>query len=153
MSSTSQLTTFSDLPDIERAWLAAVLDCEGWIGMFKSTRHNGIVYWSAVGVGNTNPLLTERLRQLTGVGHVHGAQPKNQNAKYKYTWVVNKYEDVRFILRQVRPYLILKQAQADLITGLPPKHTKANALKADVKAKLSVLNRKGVGNVINLSTH
>ena len=134
------------LPICERdaAWLAAVIDCEGWIGMFKSTRDNGVAYWAGVGVGNTNPILTTRLRQLTGLGRVHGVQQKDANAKYKYTWMVNRYEDVRVLLLTVLPHLLLKREQAYLILSLPPKNTKAVELKAQIKARLSVLNKKGV---------
>ena len=125
-------------------WLAGVIDCEGWVGMFKCTKRNGTSFWCAVGVGNTNPILTNKLKSLTGCGRINGAQPPTPNAKYKYTWMVNKHNDVKRVLKTIRPYLLLKKRQADIILSLPPRNTQANALKKRLKAKLTVLNRKGV---------
>jgi hypothetical protein len=128
----------------EAAWLAAVIDCEGWIGMSKSTRSNGVGYWAVVGVGNTNVKLIDRLFALTGIGVVNLSTRANiKNSKPCHMWTVTRYEHVRALLMAIRPFLILKDAQADLILSLPPKHAKANEEKARVKAQLSVLNKKG----------
>ena len=129
-----------------RKWLAAVIDCEGWIGLYKSKKSGktNYCYWSAVGVGNTNRILIDKLHELTGIGIITGIQPKSYNAKYKYTWMVSRYEDVKNLLYTISPHLILKQAQAELVLSMPPKNAKANAQRYDIKQKMTILNKKGV---------
>jgi hypothetical protein len=124
-------------------WLAAVLDCEGWIGMMQSTRSNGIAYWASIGVGNTNPKLIKTLRRLTRIGCISKSDRGRHN-KPIYMWTVTKYEHVRSLLLAVIPHLLLKRRQAEIILSLPPKNTRANALKRKLKTRLSALNRKGI---------
>lgn len=124
-------------------WLAAVIDCEGWIGLFQRANKNATVYWPAIGVGNTNRALTDKLFALTQRGyHLKRARPRP--AKDVFTWTVSKRADVDDLLVTIRPYLLLKGAQADLVLSLPALNVRDNAARASIKAKLTVLNRKGV---------
>lgn len=124
-------------------WLAAVIDCEGWIGLTQHERANATVYYGGVGVGNTNRILIDKLRSITGLGNcMERARPAP--AKDVFQWMVSKRDDVDDLLVSIRPYLILKGEQADLLLSLPPLHTRDNAARAAIKARLAVLNRKGV---------
>lgn len=123
-------------------WLAGVIDCEGWIGLFQSSRKNGVAHWAGVAVGNTNQLLIDRISSLTGVGSVSFVK-RPKPAKHIHRWAVNKVSDVRAVLLAIRPHLILKAAQADLILSLPPPNTRATKLRAEIKKKMTILNRKG----------
>ena len=128
------------LSERDAAWLAAVLDCEGWIGTCgtKGRFHNRI------GVGNTNPKLIVRLLALTGFGSARNVTPKSPRAKPQIHWNVNRKEEIRAILLAVLPHLILKTQQAELVLALPPKNTKANARRVATHLALRALNKKGI---------
>ena len=125
-------------------WLAAVIDCEGWVGMYESTRKNGQkVYTVGIGVGNTKKELINKLRSLTGMGKIYYIQLPAP-AKHKWTWMITRRLEFKRILKTIRPYLLLKQRQADLLLKLPPLQDKEPLLRARLCAKLRLLNRKGV---------
>lgn len=124
-------------------WLAAVIDCEGWIGATRTQRSHGFVYVFGVGVGNTNIKLIQRLTEITGMGYTSTVTPRMTNAKDKHMWNVVRYEDVRNFLVTVRPHLILKQRQADIVLSLPPKHTRAQEARKAAYDECARLNKKG----------
>ena len=125
-------------------WLAGVIDCEGWIGMFAQYRKSkASAFWGAVGVGNTNPKLVHHIKALTKVGRINISDRGKRN-KPLHMWTVGRHEHVKSLLLTVKPYLLLKRKQAELVLSAPPKHTKANALRLRIKQKLTILNRKGI---------
>lgn len=140
MSVTSQLT---DLSEIDRVWLAAVLDCEGWIGMSWGYRKHGKAYWPRIGVGNTDYRLIKRLMDLTGVLSVRHYISKNPNAKEQWHWKSDKRSDVDRILKAALPYLILKREQAEAILSLPGWHVLDKPARANVHDICRRLNKKG----------
>lgn len=119
-------------------WLAAVIDCEGWIGLMRTGRS----YCAGIGVGNTNRALTDKLFALTKRGTCT-ARERPAPAKDIVQWMVTRRADVDDILITIRPYLILKGAQADLLLSLPPRHAKDKAARDAIKQQLSALNKKG----------
>jgi hypothetical protein len=125
-----------------KQWIAGIIDCEGWIGIMRSARKNGIAYCGRVGVGNTNSILTSKLIEITKIGcckqHIRHAPAKNM-----WQWNVSKRKDVDDLLVTIRPYLLLKKEQADLLLSLPPLHTKDGTIRSIVQSRLAVLNRKG----------
>lgn len=125
-------------------WLAAVIDCEGWIGVRrrKSTVHGGWAYWASVGVGNTNRVLTDHLAALTGMGALSLVQTKPPH-KMKHMWDLWAYDDVRDFLTTVRPHLMLKGQQADIILAMPAKDAKDPAARATAWDACHELNKKG----------
>jgi hypothetical protein len=140
MSATTQVTTFSD---IEAAWLAAVLDCEGWIGMSWGKRGNGKVYWPRIGVGNTDYRLIQKLVDVTGVPYVRHVIPKSEKHREQWHWKADRRDDVARILLAVLPYLVIKRAQAEAILSLPGWHVKDHAARTNVHDLCQRLNRKG----------
>ena len=132
------------LTKCQAMWLAGVIDCEGWIGMFAQYRKNrSSAFWGSVGVGNTNPKLLKRIKAWTKVGRINVSDRGKRN-KPLHMWTVARHEHVKALLLAVKPYLLLKREQADLVLSAPPKHTKANALRLRIKEKLTILNRKGI---------
>lgn len=123
-------------------WLAAVIDCEGWIGATRAKRKHGYCYTFGVGVGNTNIKLINRLVEITGMGRTSKVVLES-NAKDKHMWEVFVYEDVRNFLATIRPYLILKQRQADIVLNLPPKNARAVEERKAAWDECHRLNKKG----------
>lgn len=130
--------------DMDACWFAAVLDCEGWIGMSWGNRPHGKVYWPRIGVGNTDYRLIQKIIDITGVPYVRHVLPKNTNAKEQWHWKADRRSDVECILLAVRPYLVMKREQADVILSLPPLNAKAKDVRAAVHDLCRVLNQKGV---------
>lgn len=126
------------------AWLAAVIDCEGWIGLRrrKSKVHNGWAYWGSVGVGNTNKLLIDKLVAITGVGKV-AFRAKRPPAKDQYDWNLWSYDEVRDFLVTIRPRLILKGAQADIILAMAAKSAQDPTGRRLAWEACARLNKKG----------
>lgn len=123
----------------ESAWFAAVIDCEGTIGISRT----GQRYFTFVSAGNTNPLLIERIAKLAGGGRIRFV-PRPGRAKDLYEWKASKAETVRSILNAIRGDLLLKREQARLILEeWPVLHAKEAGRRAVVHAQVAALNRKG----------
>jgi hypothetical protein len=120
-----------------------VIDCEGWIGATRAKRKHGYCYTFGVGVGNTNRKLIDRLVEVTGFGRVSFVVPKSHNAKDKHVWEIFRYEEVRDFLATIQPFLILKQRQADIVLGMPPKNARAHDARLRAWEECSRLNKKG----------
>ena len=123
-------------------WLAGVIDCEGWIGVRKCTRPHSTAYVPALGVGNTKPRLIKVLRSLTGVGVVsvkHRPKPWST----VWLWEVTRRDDLRSVLRSIKPYLLLKQAQAKIVLSLPGTFKHASCQRARAYRILRRLNKRG----------
>ena len=152
MSTSQQVTTLrvvgsADAPILpmplserDAAWLAAVIDCEGWIGTCGTKGR----FSNRIGVGNTNPLLIARLVEMTGCGRVRNVSPKSPRAKPQIHWNVNRKDEICAILLAIMPHLILKIEQAKLVLALPLKHAKDNPARVATHLALKALNKKGI---------
>lgn len=132
------------------AYAAGAIDCDGTIGYIGRNPR------TVVSLGNTNPAIPEWLQERFG-GAVYeqpagkGIRGTHPNWKGLQTWMISGMAAVEF-LKKIRPWLIQKQAQADLVieateatarTGyrLTPEQ---KTLRADYKLRINVLNRRGV---------
>ena len=99
------------------AYTAGIVDGEGCIGVGRNSRNNR-TYFIRILVANTDVLLLEWLKQQWG-GDIALRKHKNhQNWKPYRCWRISHRRALDF-LRQIRPYLIIKQAQADLALQMP----------------------------------
>ena len=108
-------------------------NAEGW-----STFYCGIT------VGNTNKILITHLLKLTGVGCYSRFDIKDGVRKVRHAWDVRRRQDVRDVLTSVRPYLILKGKQAQLILSLPKEFKHIPLKREKVYWQLRTLNKKGI---------
>lgn len=117
----SAVTTVAPaLTDVEAAWLAALIDGEGTIGIWRERRAknaSGFRYKATVRVFNTNFDLVARVRELTGcyVGVKDRRGTKRDKHKTLYMAVIRQSQ-VPKLLAAVGPYLIAKKRQADMVT-------------------------------------
>jgi len=129
------------------AYAAGCIDCDGTICYTGRNPH------AIVSLGNTNPAIPEWLQERFG-GNIYSREHKD-HPKWKglQTWMINGMAAVEF-LKKIRPWLIQKQAQADLVieASEATARTKGNwrltskmrQLRADYKSRINVLNRRGV---------
>lgn len=96
----------------EIAWFAGLFDGEGSIVRAQRIRtpigHIRIEIYNCV-----RPLL-ERVVEYTGVGDVRERKVTNPKHSRSYYWVVGGGKAIE-ILRQVRPWLIVKAERADAV--------------------------------------
>lgn len=108
------------LTDVEAAWLAALIDGEGTIGVWREKRRknvSGYRYKAVVRVFNTNFDLIARVRELTNC-HIgvkdYRRSPGRTKHKTLYHAIIRQSQ-IPALLAAVSPYLIAKRRQADMV--------------------------------------
>src|SRR6266704_5437153 len=102
--------------------LAGILDPEGWISILKTNNRIGVIL--QLGVGNTNPLLIQWLKETFG-GNTYARNPQVKGRKPCFVWRVYGAAASGILLR-ARNFLILKRSQADLALVFQSKmHSKS----------------------------
>lgn len=105
---------------ITRRYLAGLLDGEGYFGIRPDFCHSRAHYKPVIkmGLAEKSAYLVVEIKNLLG-GHIWINKRKTEvNASILYQWEVHTFEAVRKVIDYVRPYLILKKQQADLINEL-----------------------------------
>lgn len=131
------------MADTEAAYLAGVLDGEGSVILYM--RRDVVAL--RVTVANTYRPLLERVQQLTDVGDLYHQRDATAKHKAAYSWRCNA-EAAESLLVQVRPYLVVKAAQADLALETQAR-LRDPAAKADRSwhlgacEQMRALNRRG----------
>jgi hypothetical protein len=135
------------------AWLAALIDGEGTIGIWRqrvSSNRSGWHYHAAIQVTNSNKDLIDAAQECLN-GAVHLKNGKRRNPRHKLTYAVTvKTRAVAAVLKQVRPYLVAKRKQADVVLEFcrvrdeSPVRTSVNAdIYQDLRDQCRLLNRRG----------
>src|SRR2546428_6650548 len=103
------------LGEVEKAWLAGVIDREGSIFLSKVSgpeHRRGFFYHPQIGVSNSNRSFVVRVQQVISEGTVHLAKRGMKGLKAR--WEYNATAGVlRAILRQILPYTIVKRKQTE----------------------------------------
>jgi DNA modification methylase len=122
--------------EIDRVWLAAMLDAEGCIFIHKRKegQHNGQGYFRqnanfapGVEICNTSEAVVRRIMALVGKGSICTSEKGRHGRKQTlYRWNLRTIESRDFI-REVYPYLVAKQQQARIAVGCPSSGPEADA--------------------------
>ena len=114
------------LTEAEKAYLAGIFDGEGCVGYYKRkgsrTKYS---YVSVVMVTQSDARLMTWLRDKIVFGTIYSRPGKKH---VEFHWETNKKAHVCEFLETIRPYLILKGEQVDILLnhfqqeGLHPKH-------------------------------
>jgi hypothetical protein len=100
----------------EIAWLAGLFDGEGSIVQTQRTRTpEGSI---RIQVTNNVIAILEQIQEFTGVGRINVQSRKENNPRHgeTYTWSAGTGYALE-ILRQIRPWLIVKAERADAVLG------------------------------------
>lgn len=141
------------MTDMEAIWLAAMIDAEGHICLHKDRRPDSIYYFANVGVSNTHDGIVNRVAEIIGPRWV-----KIRSRKTKPGFRLLKAAEIQRValsdvLRQVRPFLIAKQRQAELLmewAGIVdplPVRTARPPRVQEIFLEMAVLNKRGLGAV------
>ena len=90
----------------EKIRLASYIDCDGCI----FGRHRSVIALrvsDAIYVVN----LKERFKKIAKMGDIHLQKKKPNNV---YEWNISRFKEILHFLSNIKPYLILKQRQAEL---------------------------------------
>ena len=127
----------------DSAYLAGILDGEGSIIMYKRRDVVAVM----LTVSNTAKKLLDWIADKTGVGAVCAQYQETEKRKATWFWRCNA-DAAESVLRQIRPYLVLKSAQADLALETQ-QQLRDPALKSDRSwqmeslKKMRALNKRG----------
>ena len=115
---------------ITRRYLAGIIDGEGYISIRPDFCHSRSHYKPVIKmalVDKTAYILFE-IKDLLG-GHIYKRTSTHQNHNDSYCWEVQTFDAVEKVLDYVRPYLILKKKQADIVNELIK--TKSDTISAN----------------------
>ena len=144
--------TCRNMSEAESAWLAGIIDGEGTIGIWsngKSSRRTN--YVAHLQVGNTNTQMLLRIVEFTGCGTINSGKARRENHKQLYKWRVNPMQ-IRGILPQIEPYLVIKRFQAQLVIEYLRMQKDGRGIEGEFKLayaekiinKVRELNQRGV---------
>lgn len=110
--------------EVDRAWLAGLIDADGCIGLRKQHprpgRGTNPTFIPHTGVSSSDIVALERCQQITGLGNIN-LKHKAGSTDYRgintrrdfYTWRLDGQIASR-VIRDIYPYLVIKRAQATL---------------------------------------
>lgn len=107
------------LTETDLAYIAGIFDGEGCIGYYRTSKTGTPYYHALVNITMTEGMLVNKLPELFGFGKVsiHKAKP-DQNRRTAYQWQVGHKKQVQKFLESIRPYLVGKADQADVVLDL-----------------------------------
>lgn len=137
---------------VDLAYVAGIVDGEGWIGLRISNRVRGkIAYTLAVSVANSNEWIIQWLKFAFG-GNCCCAEFPEDNRKASWQWSIVANDALKF-LDLIYPYLKLKRTQADIAIKFQRERRgrgtrtsdKELALQEAQRILITNMNKKGKG--------
>lgn len=126
--------------ELDKAWVAGILDGEGYFGIHYSVHKNGREYWKiVVSVEMTHEPTIDRLLSLTGLGFKM-SRPERNNHRQTFIWKMAWRESVE-LLNYVYQYLFTKKESADTIIKF--SESTSNVTRIDLFNDLKDLNKRG----------
>lgn len=128
---------------VDAAYLAGIIDGEGSVILYKRREVVAVM----LTVSNTAKQLLDWIADKTGVGAVCSQYKETEKRKATWFWRCNA-DAAESVLQQIRPYLVLKSAQADLALATQ-KQLRDPGLKAthswqmEYLDKMRALNKRG----------
>lgn len=125
-------------------YLAATVDCEGCVSVAARNAGRGNYITPTLQITNTDRALIDWLLANVG-GTVYIRPEPRDNRKPCWLWRCAG-DEARQIIRSVRPWLKLKQHQADLVLGIESglRGERLYERNRDVISEMRELNRRGV---------
>lgn len=150
-------TSSGCLTEVERAWLAAIIDGEGCLSISRSRRSDtkaGWRYYPAIELTSTSKDLIDKFVSLTEPWVTRVREYSNnhffENAKRRFQVEIRNRSCEDFV-HAIRPYLIEKGKQADLMVEfitLQSREGKKNknmvAIYNELYIRSRLLNKRGI---------
>jgi hypothetical protein len=138
------------MKDTDLAWAAGCVDGEGCISIrqVRAANSRELQFAMYLAVGNTDPRMPLRLRELFGGNVVN--KTRQQKRRPVFEWRVFSSKAGR-IIAQLRPYLVIKGEQADIALAFAATLKATRGRQAEVRAervlmkeRISILKREDV---------
>ena len=134
------------MTEVEKAYIAGIVDGEGSIGLWR--HHKNETHTPNVTVANNDLTLLRWIQSKVG-GVVSSKKKRQAHHANSYAWSVRQDRAISF-LNDIKCYLIVKRQQAELITGeyksvthRAGKYTPEMLKKKEaLAAKVSALNQR-----------
>jgi hypothetical protein len=113
------------------AYLAGVIDSDGYITASSSVRKGRIYAAPRVGISGTRRQPHDLAASIYG-GSVRAYEPKNDRAHHRtqYQWVLEG-DKAAVVIGDLSPYLLVKKTQAELAMQLQEARVEARAARTD----------------------
>jgi hypothetical protein len=133
---------------VDLAYLAGIIDGEGWIGLQKRVQGKGnwVTYKPALRITNTDANIINRVYEIwesLGVsGHIYEntQDPSVSNGKQILNLQLNKQSVIKIVLEAVIPYLVGKKSRAIMLLRFLDKSVD----REEAYEAIKIANRKGV---------
>jgi len=119
------------LSETEAAYLAGIIDGEGCVSVGWRLKK---YLTPTLQITNTRLELLEWVKARCG-GSIYSPAEKRPNRKPSHLWTTAGQKALN-VLREVRPYILLKGEQIDLLLALPRQSTKERDSLGRIKAKM-----------------
>lgn len=106
------VTDVKPMSEAGAAWVAGIIDGEGYIKVQHDRRNPNWSPYLRVVVGMTDKTTIDMLHQMTGIGNVRQEVPDNPNHSPVWYWDVSTGKHVKDLLRKVFPYMVTKRKEA-----------------------------------------
>ena len=142
------------LEETQKAWLAALIDGEGWIGIVKEKRAgnvSGARYYANVEIANTKRDLLDAVTRCVGEAFVYLKDHRIGQVNHKKMYSVRiKKRAIPSLLEQIKPYLVIKRRQAEIVLELcrvkaetPMRASQNHDIQESLRNQCRALNRRG----------
>lgn len=116
------MSKLDEMPEWQIGWTAGMIDGEGCL--YIRRKKDGY-YSVAIQVTSTCYAAVAMLLNITGLGTIEQQKPYGVNkAKHKpcYRWTVYARLDIHTLASKIRPYLLIKREQADVMISFCEHH-------------------------------
>ena len=99
------------------SYLAGFVDGEGYIGIARARRFNGVSYGVHLDIGNTNKNIVKEIQKFIGIKR----KIKEYDRPTKFYRIYYTGDSCRAVLGNLLPYLIVKKQQAEIVSNFPKR--------------------------------
>lgn len=142
------------LSEVDKGYIAGMIDGEGTISISQFHRNGGITLIPYIKIGNTNKDVITYLHERIGGNAQTRHRPGNDHHKPCYYTVTSSGARVLGLLPEILPYLIIKRKQAELLmefcqsrfhalNGKSSKEAHYSQREWELLTEIRKLNRKG----------
>ena len=126
------------------AYVAGILDGEGWIGISK--RSKTMTLTPAVEVSMSDIKCISLLHNVTGLGTISIKTNRGWSSNTMYYWCIRGRLEIYWLLKAVHPFLVTKREQADIMIEFLERRLQDVAIDSrdfQLREKIHNLNEGG----------
>lgn len=147
---TVKSSNIREMSELDRAYIAGIVDGEGSIGLYEQTQkrkdYEKTSLRPTVQIAMTDKETVGYVGRTAGSGSKSYKYTKSDNWKEQEKFAIQAQNDIIDFLEQIRPYLITKKDQAELMLEYcrnRDPHKPYSEREYEIKEKLSELNSRG----------